>query len=223
MGKIKNSLMQIGSYKNMRQVLKNWEQLNEGCITQTRVVKINDYLTKKEHFWDHNVALVWLLEKLKVESYLEVGVLTCGSMIHALCSPHVKRIVGVDVFMNTYANHHYIANKNVLTDIVIPIVDKFPEKDVILHKGTSQDELPRINETFDIATVDGDHTAAGAERDLELVLPKVKKAIVMDDIQHQSHLYLKDVALRFAEKHSLEFTMNEQHPGTVIFWIPPKE
>jgi hypothetical protein len=208
-----------GSFKNMRQVLTNWLKLSDGCITATRLAKIGGMLEAKKNYWDHNVALVWLLEKLKAESYLEVGVLTCGSMVHALCSPHIKRIVGVDVFRSTYADGQYIKNKNVLEDIVKPEAAKFPSKDVQFYKGMSQEILPTINESFDIATVDGDHTEHGAATDLELVLPKVRRAIVMDDIRHQSHMYLKDVAHRFAEKHSLDFTMNEQHPGTVIFWI----
>jgi len=219
MGEVGKVLKEIGSIKNMKKVLDNWSLLDERCITASRIVKINDYIKAGENFWDHNVALVWLIDKLLPKSYLEVGVLTCGSTVHALCSPSVFRIVGVDRFTSTYANGQYIANKDVLEDIVKPNAAKFPEKDVQFRKGFSTDELPKITESFDIATVDGDHTEGGAARDLELVLPKVKRAIVMDDIRHQSHMYLRDVALRFAEKHLLDFTMNEQHPGTVIFWI----
>ena len=210
---------EIGSFATMQQVLDNWSKLDEGCVTASRRDYIELMLKLRKNIWDHNVALVWLLDKFKVESYLEVGVLTCGSMVHALCSEHVKRIVGIDAFTNTYAGGKYIANKDVLGDIVLEQVQKFPDKKVKLIKGTSQEVLPKVLVKFELALVDGDHSEAGAMRDLELVLPKVDTAIVFDDIHHPSHVYLEDVAYAFAAKHGLDYTMNHQPPGTVIFWL----
>lgn len=223
MGKVKNDRFTIGSFGNMEQVLSNWEFLDEGCVTASRRDYIRLMLNLKKHIWEHNIALVYLLKKLKVESYLEVGVLTCGSMVHALCSKAVKRIVGVDPLTNTYAGGKYIANRDVYKDIIQKQIKKFPDKDVQFCRGVSHVELPRIKESFDLALVDGDHSEAGAAKDLELVLPKVKKAIVFDDIHHPSHVYLEDVAIAFAKRHKLEYTINHQPPGTVIFWMPQEK
>ena len=218
MGEIVIDKKIIGSFANMQKVLDNWKELDPGCVTASRRDYIELTLGMGHNIWDHHIALVWLLEKLKVESYLEVGVLTCGSTVHSFCSPHCKRVVGVDAFGNTYAGGKYIKNKNVLTEIVMKQAAKF-DKSIIFHKGLSHIELPKIEESFDLALVDGDHSEGGAMIDLELVLPKVKKAMVMDDIHHQSHVYLEDVALVFAAKHKLDYTINHQPPGTVIFWV----
>ncbi|MCK5138844.1 MAG: class I SAM-dependent methyltransferase, partial [Thermodesulfovibrionia bacterium] len=86
-------------------------------------------------------------------------------------------------------------------------------------KGHSHVELNRLKESFDLALVDGAHDEQGAYQDLKLTLPKVKKAIVFDDIHHPSHTYLEDVAYRFANENDLAITVNHQPPGTVIFWI----
>ena len=80
----------IGSFKNMRQVVENWKLLDKGCVTQTRLDYIQLMLNLKKNVWDHNVALVYFICELKVKSYLEVGVLTCGSMVHALASANVR-------------------------------------------------------------------------------------------------------------------------------------
>jgi predicted O-methyltransferase YrrM len=218
MGEIKIARKVIGSFTNMEQVLKNWNKLDAGCVTASRRDYIELMIRMKKHIWDHNIALVWLLKKLKVESYLEVGVLTCGSTVHAFCSKKCKRVVGIDAFNSTYADKRYIKNKNVLEDVVMKQASMF-NKSIQFHKGISQVELPKIKESFDLALVDGDHSEAGAMKDLELTLPKVRKAIVFDDIHHPSHVYLEDVAYDFARKHKLDYTINHQPPGTVIFWV----
>lgn len=208
---------EIGSFKNMQQVIDNWKHLDKGCVTQNRWDYIQMHLDGKCNVWDHNVALVYLFDKLKALSYLEIGVLTCGSMVHALASKSIVRVTGIDPFTSTYAGIKYIKNKNVLA-IVERQVHKF-RKRVQLIKGLSQVELPKVKDEFDIALVDGAHNAQGAYLDLKMTLPKVKKAIVFDDIHHQSHVYLEDVAYDFAKENNLEITVNHQPPGTVIFWI----
>ena len=211
---------EIGTFKNMQQVIVNWEELDKGCVTQNRWDYIQRCLDRKIHIWDHNVALVYLFDKLKAKSYLEIGVLTCGSLVHSLASKTVKRIVGIDPFSATYADRKYTQNDQAIL-ISKKQVDKFKDedKDVDLIKGLSHPELGKLKEQFDVVLVDGAHDERGAETDLKLVLPKANEAIVMDDIHHPSHVYLEDVAYKFAKEHDLEITVNHQPPGTVIFWV----
>ena len=224
MGRLRNLVLDkkiVGSFKNMRQVMSNWELLDKGCVTQSRLEYIQRALDGKYNVWDHNVALVYLIHELKVRSYLEIGVLTCGSMVHALASANVERCVGIDTFGSTYAGGQHIKDKNVLSickkQVKNVVVDK--GKKVNFIKGHSHVELNRLKESFDLALVDGAHDEQGAYQDLKLTLPKVKKAIVFDDIHHPSHTYLEDVAYRFANENDLAITVNHQPPGTVIFWI----
>ena len=221
MGEIKLDRNVVGSFKNMRQVIENWELLDKGCVTQSRWDYINLMLELKKHVWDHNIALVYLINELRPKSYLEVGVLTCGSTVHALASAYVKRVVGIDMFSNTYAGGKYIKNKDTYKicekQVKNAVTDR--KKNVTLIKGNSIVELPRLKESFDLALVDGAHDEQGAYNDLKAVLPKIKKAIVFDDIHHPSHVYLEDVAYKFANENDLDYTVNHQPPGTVIFWL----
>jgi predicted O-methyltransferase YrrM len=225
MGEIKLDRRVVGSFANMKQVIDNWELLDKGCVTQSRWDYMRLMLDKKEHVWDHNVALVYLINKLKPKSYFEIGVLTCGSMVHALAAPIVKRVVGIDMFSSTYAGGQYIKNKDTLKicekQVKNAVIDK--KKDVRFIKGNSCVEIARLKESFDLALVDGAHDKQGAYNDLKATLPKVKKAIVFDDIHHPSHVYLEEVAYRFAAENKLDYTVNHQPPGTVIFWLEAKK
>jgi predicted O-methyltransferase YrrM len=66
--------------------------------------------------------------------------------------------------------------------------------------GDSHQTLPRLfselpNVTFDLITVDGDHSTVGATQDLCDVLPRLNigGAIVFDDVCHPSHPELAKV------------------------------
>lgn len=205
----------IGSFKNMKKVLANWKSVSADIAVQPRKNWIEHYLDMKYHVYDHNIALVWLFDTLKPESYLEIGVLNGGSLVHALVEPSIKRVVGIDA----WARDTYAGVKTGKDFVQKEVVDKFAGKSVELIQKLSQQALRGMSEKFDIVTVDGDHSRAGAMADLKLVLPLVKQAIVFDDILHQSHLYLTDVAYEFAAENNLPMTINWQTPGTVIFWI----
>jgi predicted O-methyltransferase YrrM len=209
----------IGSLANMRQVLENWKSVHPRVSIDSRRAWIEHYLKMKYNVYDHNIALVYLMKKLQPESYLEVGVLNGGSLVHAALAPSVKRIVGIDA----WARGEYAGIPTSREFVRQEVAEKFADKDIALMKSLSQPALRKLAkqkvEKFDVATVDGDHSRAGAMKDLKLTLPLVKQAIVFDDILHHSHLYLTDVALEFAAENDLPITINYQTPGCVIFWV----
>jgi predicted O-methyltransferase YrrM len=64
----------------------------------------------------------------------------------------------------------------------------------MILSGDSHREVPRLFRespqlTFDLVTVDGDHSESGARADLETVLPRLRVggALVFDDISHPLH------------------------------------
>ncbi len=65
--------------------------------------------------------------------------------------------------------------------------------------GTTRDTLPELfssqGETFDLITVDGDHSRDGARADLDHVAPRANLGgmIAFDDINHPQHKYLGGV------------------------------
>jgi hypothetical protein len=70
---------------------------------------------------------------------------------------------------------------------------------LVLVEGDSRQTLPALlasspGLSFDLVTVDGDHTAEGAVRDLLTVLPCISPGgvLLFDDISHPSHRYLAD-------------------------------
>jgi predicted O-methyltransferase YrrM len=74
--------------------------------------------------------------------------------------------------------------------------------------GDSHVELPRLfaaepDASFDLITVDGDHSTRGARRDLEDVLPRLRigGAVVFDDLSHPSHPTLARVWERVVARH----------------------
>jgi len=63
------------------------------------------------------------------------------------------------------------------------------------HKAVPALYADRPELTFDLITVDGDHSRRGARRDLRAVLPRLRigGALVFDDMRHPTHPYLHDV------------------------------
>lgn len=145
---------------------------------------------------DITTTLAAATELLDPSSYLEIGVRRGRSLaVVARRAPQCD-IVAVDLWNEGYAG---IENPGVAH--VRTIATRAGHAGGLrIVSGDSHVELPKLfaaepDLTFDLITVDGDHSRCGAERDLLDVLPRLRVggALVFDDISHPSHPYLYDV------------------------------
>ena len=135
-------------------------------------------------------------ELLRPETYLEIGVRRGRSMsIVSHCAPDCS-IIGVDLWDADYAEIDNPGPEHVRSRLC----DVGHRGAVELLSGDSHEVLPRLwrerpDLSFDLITVDGDHTTRGATRDLRDVLPRLRigGALVFDDISHPSHPELASV------------------------------
>jgi predicted O-methyltransferase YrrM len=128
--------------------------------------------------------------------YLEIGVRRGRSMAMVAATCPSCELVGFDLWTPDYAGM-----PNPGPDFVRVEMQKAGHTGLLdLIGGDSHTTVPHYlqmhpNQFFDLITVDGDHSALGAEQDLRAVLPRltVGGVIVFDDISHPMHLYLADV------------------------------
>jgi predicted O-methyltransferase YrrM len=141
-------------------------------------------------------------ELLAPAAYLELGVRRGRSMAVVAAAAPECAIVGVDLWQEGYAGM-----ENPGPDLVRGELANVGHRGPLeLLSGDSHDLLPRLfaerpDATFDLVTVDGDHSAAGAERDLRDVLPHLRTGgvLVFDDVRHPLHPELNDVWRRVVE------------------------
>ncbi len=140
---------------------------------------------------------------LQPTNYLEIGVRRGRSVCCAAKGNPSVNIVACDMWMQNYAG---IPNPG--PEFVTEELARLGFKGKLdFVNGNSHETLPQLfaanpGLTFDMITVDGDHSAEGALQDLEDVEPRLNKGgvIVFDDISHPSHPYLLDVWQAFLAK-----------------------
>lgn len=123
-------------------------------------------------------------------TYLEIGVRRGRSLAVVAAAAPDASLIGVDMWVPEYAG---MANPG--PAFVRRQLENVGFRGTLqLLSGDSHRLLPRLfaeqpGLTFDLITVDGDHTPAGSRRDLLDVLPRLRigGALVFDDIRHASH------------------------------------
>lgn len=127
---------------------------------------------------------------LNPSSYLEIGVRRGRSMaIVADACPDCS-IVGVDMWIESYAGMENPGPEHIRAEM-----ERFGHRgDLELISGDSHKVLPELFSSrpelsFDLITVDGDHSSAGARADLKTVLPRLRVGgvLVFDDTRHRHH------------------------------------
>ena len=175
-----------------------------------RLLELDDYLVYVTEFvaagrrqagdsWRYADLLTVLAasaELLQPESYLELGVRRGRSAAVLASVARECAIVGVDLWEEGYAGM-----ENPGPDLVGRELAKVGHRGPLeLLQGDSHELLPRLFDerpdlSFDLVTVDGDHSPEGAERDLRDVLPRLRigGALVFDDVRHPAHPELAEV------------------------------
>jgi predicted O-methyltransferase YrrM len=145
---------------------------------------------------DVATVLVAIAQLMRPQRYLEVGVFhgRTMAMIGALC-PECE-LVGFDLWISDYAG---LGNPGPV--LVRKQLERAGHKGrLTLISGNSHVTLPKFfakNETqsFDVITIDGDHTEEGAVQDLRDVIPRLRIGgfLVFDDIVCSGTTYLERV------------------------------
>lgn len=151
------------------------------------------------HHWvyaDQLTVLHAAARLLKPRRYLEIGVFRGRSLsVVADAAPDCE-LYGFDLWIPGYAGL-----ENVGPELVREQVGRMGHRGACqLESGNSHETVPRFlaahpDLTFDLVTVDGDHTEDGARRDIETVLPRINVGgvLVFDDICHPKHPWLERV------------------------------
>lgn len=135
-------------------------------------------------------------ELLQPATYLEIGVRRGRSLAVVVHRSPACDVIGVDFW-----NEGYAGIDNPGPEHVQRIASEAGHTGTLeLISGDSHVVLPQLFSngrelSFDLITVDGDHSKRGATRDLQDVLPRLRigGALVFDDISHPAHPYLFDV------------------------------
>jgi predicted O-methyltransferase YrrM len=141
-------------------------------------------------------TLLCLSDVIMPVTYLEIGVRR-GRSVCAVAS----KSPDCDLYMFDQWKRGYAGMENPGPDLVMKELDKIGHKgERNVFSGNSHTTLKEFFKknndiTFDMITVDGDHSYKGAVEDLCDVLPRLKigGAVIFDDICHPKHLYLNEV------------------------------
>ena len=128
--------------------------------------------------------------------YLEIGVFRGRSLaVVASVAPEAE-LFGFDLWVPGYAGLEN-AGPELVREQLRRVGHRGP---VRLVSGSSHETVPALlaespELSFDLVTVDGDHTETGARRDLETVLPRVAVGgvLVFDDLRHPKCPWLERV------------------------------
>jgi predicted O-methyltransferase YrrM len=145
---------------------------------------------------DITTVLVSAAELLAPRAYLEIGVRRGRSMALVAATAPDCAITGIDMWIDDYAGMENPGPDHVRAELA-----KVGHRgEVEFIEGDSHSVLPalfrdRPELSFDLITVDGDHSPKGASQDLSDVLPRlnVGGVLVFDDIRHRAHPELHGV------------------------------
>lgn len=137
--------------------------------------------------------------------YLEIGVCEGVSAGPIITGTSVGLAVLIDFWTQAYGGTGRGSSKH-----IIELLGPHMAKTIILT-GDSKAILPMMDHQFDMIFVDGDHSAEGCLTDAtnSLRLLKPHGFLVLDDMDHPAHTYLRGVAAKFADDHGFNI---EWHP-----------
>lgn len=172
-------------------------------------------------------ALRAIAFSIQPASYLEIGVAEGDSLMAVLECGSIKKIVLCDTWGGESGGTNRGNSSHVWKRLVSAGYDNKALAVEILD-GRSQERLPRWIEDrlywgvlqnimslrFDMILVDGDHSAEGAERDLDICIPLVRHGggiLCLDDVVHPDHPWLLGLWTRKLEGRHDFFTFKVRH------------
>lgn len=124
--------------------------------------------------YERGILIYYLIRTLGITSMLEIGF---GRGYGTFCAARAFADAGVNgkiVTVDPALNEDYV---KMLGQV-------FPHewfKHVQFMKGTSADVIPKLEGTFDMVYIDGDHSYAGTRLDWELTKDRWNKCLLFDD------------------------------------------
>lgn len=157
-----------------------------GECTAKRERKPNDPNYKKHGFcyrsnYERGILIYYLIRQHNLTSMLEIGF---GRGYSTFCAARAFHDAGIPGKIVTI-------DPNIDESFLQALQHVFPHdwfKYVQFARGTSQQVLPTIKESFDLVYIDGDHSYHGTKHDWELTRDKWNKFLLFDDY----HLPTKD-------------------------------
>jgi predicted O-methyltransferase YrrM len=136
-------------------------------------------------FWELCCALNLIASERSPRNYLEIGVRRGKSMAQVACQSPDCRIVGFDAWVSPYAEVENPGPEFVAAEM--RLLGHRGRLELI--SGDSRETVPEFLKAnpdllFDLVTVDGDHSEAGAMNDLRNVTPRLapRGMLVFDDL-----------------------------------------
>lgn len=181
---------------------------------------IRNLILPKEdwHHFNNYTILNSIAEVEQPRTYLEIGVNKGASLVQVLkMSPKVDAAC-FDLWVEHYASEPDWPCPTSSPEFVVCEMQRIvPDAKISFFSGDTKKTLPEffaLHPDFmaDVALVDGDHSAEGAEHDLSNVWPHAK-AVVFDDIHHPAHGYLDGVWDRAFEKFGKGWSQVKDHSG----------
>ena len=175
-----------------------------------------------KHFYAIREALSRVCQGSK--SYLEVGV-NEGTSLEVVIKecPTIESVTLVDMWGHDYGGTGR-GNHNHIIDLLNRIGYKGQPRFI---DGDSHNILPKLIQegaSFDLVTIDGDHSYEGGEQDLIDGWQLVKSGgwIVFDDITHKLHTYLMDMTKKFEANYNpaQSIWITDAANGAVAFQKP---
>lgn len=163
-------------------------------------------------------ALRHVVAAAQPRSYLEIGVDGGGSLetvIGAMKTP-LERIVLCDKW--NWDVHPYLHDFNHIYKVLDNCGVNRKQTSVEFRDGDSKLTVPKIRETFDLITVDGDHSAEGGAADLQNTWPLLNPGgfLVFDDIDHPVYPWLRAVFNDWIVDKMAEIVSQDGAPATTV-------
>lgn len=190
------SLYDMSVYAGVHDTLKRLEEDDYAVFLRRFLRRGMASFGAHWRYADICTVLYTLSRLLRVESYLEIGVRRGRSLAMVLDQSPAAEAVGFDLWMQDYAGMENPGPEHVQREMLrLGHTGRLS-----FVSGDSAQTVPAYfaqnpGATFDLITVDGDHSPEGAMRDLVTVLPRLRVggALVFDDIAHPELGYLHDI------------------------------